>query len=565
MDEEEFASKMREEVNTYTYGGRQDSSAFLIWFLENFFRLEEQDAIDSVCDKTNDKGIDGIWVDDEGETIYLFQSKFSPNEDQSQGDNDLRNFMGAKEWFRNEATLADLTNSTACKELKSLVNRKKLASKTEYKKVLCFTTNKLFNTHANEYIEITQNLETYDFNSLFDKYSYFADEDNNFEPTTLFISNKTKIKYDLPDGSISRIYSIKAKELIKLKGIQDRSLFYKNVRYSVGNTRVNKSIKNTIANVEDHNDFFLYHNGITITCEKLEEPSPENKIILSGYAVVNGCQSMLSFFENKENLSNNLYVLVKIIQLDRNSPKIKKITFFTNNQNSISIKDLRSNDSVQKAIQTEFKELFGTKVFYRRKRGEDGKNAEIILEKDFVAQILEATYHEKPQNTHLKQKLFGDEYSTIFSRKTNASKIFFAYLINQTIKNNSHLLTDKKIQNYGLATFFFSHVIFEILKQDDCGKKLIESPIDSITNSKEPLIETLTELWNEIVPDINYDLTEYTKENDGFFDYKNVFKNTKFVDTMTNKLKSHYTRLTTRGDRGFKFSVAYTRNLEKSK
>ena len=63
MNEEQFYIRMRDEVSEFATG-RADSSAFLIWFLGNFFRLETQDAIDNVCDQTNDKGIDGIYVDD---------------------------------------------------------------------------------------------------------------------------------------------------------------------------------------------------------------------------------------------------------------------------------------------------------------------------------------------------------------------------------------------------------------------------------------------------------------------------------------------------------------------
>ena len=85
MEIGEFYSRMRQEVSGYSNQSREDTSAFLIWFLINYFRMESQDAIDSVCDHTNDKGIDGILVDEEEETIYLFQSKFSPSDTQDQG------------------------------------------------------------------------------------------------------------------------------------------------------------------------------------------------------------------------------------------------------------------------------------------------------------------------------------------------------------------------------------------------------------------------------------------------------------------------------------------------
>ena len=43
--------------------GLAESASFLVWFLENVYRLEETEARDAVCDHANDKGIDGIYID----------------------------------------------------------------------------------------------------------------------------------------------------------------------------------------------------------------------------------------------------------------------------------------------------------------------------------------------------------------------------------------------------------------------------------------------------------------------------------------------------------------------
>ena len=560
MELNEFYNRMREEVSEFSVG-RSESAAFLIWFLENFFRLETQDAIDSVCDQTNDKGIDGIYVDDEEEIVYLFQSKFSPNNNQDQGDNDIRNFIGARQWFENEESVNSLLSSTASKDLKSLVTSSKILEKTQYKLISVFVTNKSFNSHAKEYIDVIEDLETYDCNDLFHKFTYFADEENTFPKKELFVTNHSKIEYNLPDGTISKVYSIKAKELIKLEGIQDRTLFYKNVRYGVGKTRVNKSIKNTIGEVREHNNFFLYHNGITIVCEQLDEDLEHNKISLTGYAVINGCQSMLTFFENKDKLSNNLFVLVKVIQLNLTSSMVKNITYYANNQNSISLKDLRSNDSVQKALQAEFKELSNNTILYKRKRGESEEGFNEIIEKDFAAQIIEAVYFDRPHNTHLKQKLFGEEYTKIFSRKINAEKIYLASMLYNIIDENSELLDIEKIRNYGLSLFFFSHILSEIMKKDELGKEILENPKDFVTTNKSVLIKALKKIWELITPDINLDLEEYTTEHEDFFDYKNVFKNNQFIQTMTGKIKSDYIRLTRR-NAADSFSSIYNQLIE---
>lgn len=555
MELNDFYHRMRAEVAEYSKI-RSASSAFLFWFLENFFRLDKQDAEDCICDQPNDKGIDGIYVDDEDEIIFLFQSKYSPQDHQKQGDNDIRNFIGARQWFINEESVRNLLDSTASLELKSLVEAAAIIEKTRYKVIPVFVTNKIFNKHAEEYIKIIEYLDAYDVNALFEKYTYFADNENVFPPTELYISNGTRIEYQLPDGTQASVYAINAKQLIKLDGIQDRTLFYKNVRYGVGNSRVNKSIKENIVNSEEHLNFFLYHNGITIVCEQLEENLEQKKITLANYAVINGCQSMLTFFENRDKLSNNLFVPVKIIKTKMTSPLVKNITYFANNQNAISIRDLRSNDSVQRSLQQEFKKIFNNTVLYRRKLGEDSEGYDEIIERDFAAQLISSVYLQEPHNTHLKQNLFGSNYTRIFSRKISAEKIYFARMIYKIIEQNSSLLKNEKIREYGLALFFFTHVVAEILREDKLGQAIMEKPKPYVTTQKAKLSKAIKSLWELITPDINWEIDEYTQENDNFFDYKNLFKNSQFVKSMTGRIKKDYIKAT-RKDATSEFSKIY--------
>lgn len=546
MNIEQFYSRMRREVSGYSNPTRENTSAFLIWFLINYFRMEPQDAIDSVCDHTNDKGIDGIVVDDEEETIYLFQSKFSPNNTSSQGDNDLRNFIGARSWFQDEETVQDLIDSTAHHELRSLVQRTNIKEKTDFTLTSIFVTNKHFNLHANEYILTIGELEAYDTDKLFNEYTYFADEEIITSPIDLFLTNQTRIDYDLEDGTAAKVYAIRAKELVKLQGIEDRTLFYKNVRYGVGNTRVNKSIRKTILSASQHGMFFLYHNGITLVCGSFNEDTARNCINIGNYAVINGCQSMLSFYENRNSLTDNLLVLTKIINLDVSSPIVQEMTFYANNQNSIGLADLRSNDSSQKAIQREFTELFGNSVIYLRKRGETIPENAQVLNKDLAAQLMEAVYYENPHNTHLKQKLFGEEYTKIFSRRTKAEKIYLAYMLYDTVNRNSSLLDKPQIRTYGLSLFFFAYTLSAIMRRDNLGNSILDNPREYVTSQKQILSNTLYKLWSLITPDLNADIEDYVAQAEGFFDYKNLFKNSTFIETMSRRAVADYERLVRR-------------------
>jgi len=68
---------------------RTESASFLIWYLENYYRLDAVEATDSVCDQNGDKGVDGIYVNEAEACIYIFQSRISQKAKSSVGDTSL--------------------------------------------------------------------------------------------------------------------------------------------------------------------------------------------------------------------------------------------------------------------------------------------------------------------------------------------------------------------------------------------------------------------------------------------------------------------------------------------
>ncbi len=55
----------------YLDPNRSESASFLIWYLENYYRLDSLEATDAVCDQPNDKGVDGIFVNDNDKTTAV--------------------------------------------------------------------------------------------------------------------------------------------------------------------------------------------------------------------------------------------------------------------------------------------------------------------------------------------------------------------------------------------------------------------------------------------------------------------------------------------------------------
>src|SRR5215212_1165992 len=79
--------------------GRTEARAFLAWFLENYYRLEETEAADSICDGRHDKGVDGIYVNDQIGQIDVFQGSVAQGK-KTLGDTALKEFAGSLSQFK---------------------------------------------------------------------------------------------------------------------------------------------------------------------------------------------------------------------------------------------------------------------------------------------------------------------------------------------------------------------------------------------------------------------------------------------------------------------------------
>ncbi len=541
MNKLEYNRRLRLEVEVLKQQYRDDNSAFLIWFLKNIFCLSEQESVDSVCDGSRDKGIDGIWVDDDEEEIFVFQSEFSPSDDRDTGDSKIREFSGVSTWFTSEDQIKLLIIGLINAELKQRLSILKIEEKVEkgYDVKFVYVTNKIFDINAKEYLATTQ-IDAYDNNAIFERYTYMVEADVANTPKVLQLTNSTAIEYNTTTENPSVVLAIPVLELLKLDGIQDHTLFSRNVRLWTGKTRVNKELASTIKDVNEHGKFFLYHNGISIICSNFNFNKEDNTIELTSYQVINGCQSLVTFYQNRSEITNNMLVLAKIIKVEPQSTLIQRITKNANNQNAISPKDLKSNDRVQVSLQRNFKEVFSNRVLYMIKRGESSNNYSEIIDIDYAAQLIVAFYFEESHKTHLKTGFYGDEYETIFSRNMSCQKIYLAYLIHQIIIQEQSKITNIPIRSYGLAKFLFLRVIKSILNDDILGQNILNSPNDFVVGENlQHLKDSFITLFNLVAMDINAFIDDYNLHVK-LFDYKNLFKNKDFCDKMTiDVLTSH--------------------------
>ncbi len=542
MEKKELIKVISKGVRSYENGVRGDSANFLAWFLINFFKLEEEEALSLICDSQNDKGIDGIYVDDLNEEVYLFQTKYSPTPGSDQGDNDLRNFVGAKSWFDTQENIELLDTSFASIELKSLVERVKAfdAIDRQYDLYQVFVTNKTFDYNANDFLQVAgDNFIAFDFDRMSTEYIY-AGEDKSVQDTFSFkYDSDNMIQGQILERFDYYIFPVKVKEIVQLKGIEDKTLFARNVRYGLGRTRVNKEIRKTIADSSEHQNVVLYHNGLTLIAEKVARD--DSHIHITNYSIVNGCQSTVAFYENQANLTNQLEVLLKVIKTGDDNRLADKITYYTNNQNAISMRDLKSNDKVQQDIQQQFFELFNNEILYKIKSGEDVHGYKTVVPNDFAAQLITAFYLKEPHNTHQKTRIFSNNYNEIFNRRIDASYIYLINLMYQAIEHNIGQIEHQGIRSYKTTRFFFLYLFRLILEKDDEGKNLISDSKNFLQNSDgKDLLSVFGKLFNVVVPDFNYYVNELVEEKGGFYDYKNDLRKANRVKEFGGRLLTEY-------------------------
>jgi hypothetical protein len=493
-----------------------------------------------VCDSDNDKGIDGIFVDEISEELCIFQSKYSHNPASSQGDKDKRDFVGASSWFSSADNLQLLDQSNASQELKSLATRLEVFERIRmgYTTRLVFVTNRRFDNHANEFLQVLgDRIEAWDIDDLWEQYTYTGKDKPVEDTFTFSIEPNNLITYQTRNDVKVIIFPAKATELVQLEGIQDRTLFARNVRYGLGRTRVNKDIAKTLKGLE-HDNFFLYHNGITLVCSDFDREGSELKI--TNYSIVNGCQSTLSFYENKKYLSNEIKVLLRVIKIGTDDQLSQDVTYYTNNQNAISLKDLKSNDKVQQDLQEEFFRLLSKTTLYKIKSGEDEAPYQRVIENDFAGQLITSFFLREPHTAHQKSQLFADNYSKIFNRHINAAYIFLIAEIYRAIDENSRLIDDEGIRTYKLTRFFFVYVFRLIFEEDGFGQKLLMDPSVFLASYQSGYFEGFVKLFKFLVLDFNNYVNE--QKQTGYFDYKNTLRNATKVDEMARDMVTAYRR-----------------------
>lgn len=540
VDDLKFAALTQNHLKPYRKRAPTESLQFLKWVLEHIFRQDPQDADDACVDAKQDKGVDGILINDVLEEIYIFQAKIKQKDKAKLGDSDLREFVGTLNQFSTPEKIQSLIDGNANNALKDTISRCEIKEKLSRGYIVegIFCTNVPMNMDGKSYADTIENVSVYDANRICSEYVDVDAPTGIPEIFTFDTSDTEVISYQTSEGVSARIFLANALQMTHLKGIADGSLFSLNVRLSLGNTKVNKALLKSIRTKKEHKNFPLYHNGVTILCESFDD-SKQDSLVTKNYVVVNGAQSLSSLLQAKSSITQDLKILVKIVALGGANELREKITQNSNNQNAIKPRDMRSNHGIQQRLKKEVQDLGFKNYVYEVKRGEVNKGKIPISNEDAGLALLVLDLGE-PWGCHQKYKVMDESHSKIFGRSdVTGAKIVLFYEILSNIESHSNSFEDQLFGHYTLTKYFLAHAIAEIIRESEVGRKLISSPDRIMREGKaDDFVTVVSGLVATTIDDLEAEVSG--SKEDGTFDYKRDLKSPKWCKNTANKLKAAY-------------------------
>ncbi|BCD97103.1 AIPR family protein [Marinagarivorans cellulosilyticus] len=418
---------------------RKKSYAFVLYCVKTALGLGLSEAADLMTEGTKDTGVDAIHIGDvdDGEfEVTLFQGKYKHKDLTG-----TANFPegGVKAAISTVITLFDPSKQISMNErLKPKVEEARSLIRDGYipvvKMVLC-NNGARWTTSAEDLIK----------NSGFSSEQVSWIHLNHEEIVRVLKSSKSvddTIKLHgaaiIEDFNFRRVLvgKVSIKEVAELFNRNGEQLLERNIRRYLGvnRNRVNAAIHSTLLDEEKRKNFYFFNNGITMICNKFRHNALQGKdyqLNLNGIQIINGgqsCKTIQETFNAPDSLSDfsDTYILLRLYELAEDDQDfVQDITYATNSQNPVDLRDLRSNDDVQMQLEIGMRDLG---FEYRRKRDETAvKNDQ--LSSSVVGESVLAVWRKKPHQAKFRRKdIFGKLYNEIFDGLNSAQAIIAAII-----------------------------------------------------------------------------------------------------------------------------------------
>lgn len=439
----DIRQKSAEELKI-TDDGRLKSLAFVYLCARTILDLEDDDAFDCLTEGGGDFGVDAIHISEEydGEfVVSLFQAKYK---NKLEGDSNfpeqgIESLINAIQYLFNPAAKLEHINQrllAKVEEARSLIRDGYIPQV----RALACNNGLKWNASAQEAIERT---------GFGDQVTW---EHVNHERLVKILQAAKPVKDSLQlsgkaiveDMEFSRVLvgRISVTEIAALIERHGERLLERNIRRYLGlqGNRVNEGIRDTL-NSDEKNNFYFYNNGVTLTCDGFSYNALQDgnyQVRVENLQIINGGQTCLTIHKTlRENSffheNSQAYVLLRLYQLpSENRDLVQRITYATNSQNPVDLKDLRANDERQQRLEIDIKQLGFN---YRRKRS-DTSTRPIDITSGVAAEAILAVWREKPhQAKFFSREHFGKLYNAIFTDQLSGAQVVIAVQLYRIAEN----------------------------------------------------------------------------------------------------------------------------------
>lgn len=421
---------------------RMKPLAFVYLCVKTILDLDDYDAFDCLTEGSGDFGVDAIHISEkyDGEfTVSLFQGKYKSKVDCNFPLDGIKGLINAIRYlFDPKVKLKHINLRLLAKveEVRSLIQDGCIPQV----RALACNNGLNWDMSAQEAIECANFGDRVTWEHINHERLIEILQASKPVKDTLKLSGKALIE----DMNFSRVLvgRISVTEVAALIERHGERLLERNIRRYLGlhGNRVNEGIRDTLTS-DEKNNFYFYNNGITLTCENFSYNSFQNddyQVRVENLQIINGGQTCMTIFKtlrdnNWTPTNAQVYVLLRLYQLPReNEDLVQRITYATNSQNPVDLKDLRSNDEFQKRLEIDINQLGFT---YRRKRSESNVRS-MDITPGVAAEAILSVWREKPhQAKFFSREHFGKLYNAIFTEQLNGSQVIIAVLLYRIAEN----------------------------------------------------------------------------------------------------------------------------------
>lgn len=473
---------------------RKRSQAFLLLGVASYLDIDIAEATQYITDGGQDGGFDAAYIEEGQDSqinVVLFQSKYSRKLeiDSNFPANAVEKAVNTVKCVFDPSANIQLNYKSKKKvdEIRSFI----LDGKIPYVTFVMLNNGLTWNDDGKNYIDNAfkgQEQVRFEHFCHTDIINYI----NRTTPINTHINFSGKAIQE--DFNYKRVIlgRVAVSEIFKLMDEYGDRLLEKNIRRYLGRSIINEQISRTLLSKEKKQNFFFFNNGVTMICDKFRYNGLQDKdwnVIIDKLQIINGgqtCRTIYQTFkEHPENDYSQVYILVRLYEVNDDEDVVKDITYATNNQNPVDMRDLKSNDELQVLLETSAAELGYT---YKRKRDNSG-NANVIPA-TVAAEAVFAVWRGKPHLAKYKRSEFFDKYYDEIFKNLNAAQMIVAVSIFRYCDNYRKKLskdTDVNAQR-PFSQYFLSYMV---------GKRLLKDAgitIDELTHRN---FSDIMKIWLE--------------------------------------------------------------------